>query len=245
MIADTAVRGIVTCLDYDDYLRITLPRNMRHLAECVVVTAPRDERTKAVARSIPNVRVVETEAFFRAGAKFNKGAAINVGLEAMDLSGWVLIWDADTLFPDGLRFDGIEPGNLYSCQRRMLKDAARWSPKLTDWHGLPTWHDKGCNFIGYFQLFHASDPRVSDRRRWYDEKHAHAGGADWSFAKLWPDIQRVELPHEVLHLGPADTNWFGRVSARIDGGPISPDPEAARLMRVMVKSNGWERWEGA
>ncbi len=42
------VKGIVVCVEYDDLLTITLPRNARHLTEIVVVTSPTDLRTQQV-----------------------------------------------------------------------------------------------------------------------------------------------------------------------------------------------------
>lgn len=232
-----ALRGIVICVNYDDLLNITLPRNMRHLSECLVITSSKDERTKRVCAETTSVRVHETEAFYKDGARFNKGAAMEEGFDILGREGWILIWDADTLFPNVMSLDNIQIGNLYGPPRRILEDATKWS-QLYSFQEVPLARDK--LFPGYFQLFHADDPIVRDHRPWYDTTFIHAGGADGHFQDRWPWEQRIRLPFEVLHLGPRDTNWFGRASSRVDGQPLE---RAAENWKEMHRYRIWRGWE--
>ena len=39
-VAAVLIRGITISVNYAPLLAVTLPRNMRHLSECVVVTSP-------------------------------------------------------------------------------------------------------------------------------------------------------------------------------------------------------------
>jgi hypothetical protein len=221
-----AIRGITISVNYAPQLAITLVRNMRHLAECLVVTSPEDECTKAVARSVPGVRVLETDAFTRHGARFNKGLAFEEGFDDMGRDGWLLVWDADILIPDCLALPELRPDVLYGCRRRMLANAVQWTPDL-DWRHCPVAADGGP--IGFFQLFHAQGQHVGDKRPWYDVSFAHAGGGDAYFMNLFPPSHRTLLPIEALHLGERDRNWFGT------------DPESQELMRAFVVRNGWSR----
>jgi hypothetical protein len=61
--------------------------------------------------------------------------------------------------------------------------------------------------------------------------------------------QRAKLPFEVLHLGPHNRNWFGRVCERLDGEaiPEAETRERREEMRRLEASLGatgrlpWER----
>lgn len=235
------LRGIVICKGYDDILAITLPANMRHMDECLVVTSPEDERTKAVARSVPNVRLFETDAFTRPGTDgtvpdFNKGLAMEEGFSVLGRDGWILILDADILLPPQLPpVDQLPPTQLYGAKRRILEDVAQWSPYF-DWSLAPL---APMQLIpGYFQLFHADDPHVRDKPYWYNATFTHCGGCDAAFSEFWPPARMVTLPIEVLHLGPIDTNWFGRASDRLDGEG-TPNQAARDKMDAYLTANGW------
>lgn len=233
------LRGITVCrtqpgdkatmpggMSYDDLLTITLPRNLRHLAECVVVTSPEDERTRAVVEAVPDARVFITDAFTRHGARFNKGLAMEEGFDALGREGWILIWDADILLPDVLPLDGLTPDALHGARRRMLDDPSQWHEGL-EWGALPTAHDGAP--IGFFQLFRADAPGLRGKRPWYDVSFAHAGGSDAYFLGHFGGRLKRMLPIEVLHLGPRDTNWFGT------------DPAGQDTMSAFVHRNGWTR----
>lgn len=226
------VRGIVVCVHYDDLLAITLPRNIRFLSECLVVTSPDDVRTKELVASIPNCRLFETDLFYRNGAKFNKGAALEAGMDILGRDGWILIWDADTLFPENMVLHPkIKPGNLYGPPRLILDDPKQWSPEF-EWkcaHGTVDWE-----FPGYFQLFQADDP-VLKQRPWYGIDWVHAGGGDSVFQYRWPPSRKIRLPFHVLHLGPRDTNWYGRASERLDGEAIPEASERLESMRDLAR----------
>lgn len=231
------IRGIVVCVNYDDLLKITLVRNMRHLSECLVVTSPADHRTKELCKGIPNVRVYETDAFYRYGAKFNKGLAMEEGFDMLGRSGWILIWDADTLLPDNISYD-YKPGNLYNAHRLILNDPLQWTPEF-DWKRATPSHDP--SFPGYFQLFYAEDPIIS-QHPWYDVTFTHAGGCDGYFQSRWPQDRKIRLPFKVLHLGPRDTNWFGRASERADRLLVE---EQAHFKKEMQKFLTFKGWRGA
>lgn len=232
----TPVKGIVVCVEYDDLLAITLPRNARHLTEIVVVTSPTDRRTQEVVRSVPSARCFITDSFYRDGARFNKGAALEQGFDALGRDGWTLIWDADVLFPDVMPFTNLDPAKLYGARRRILENPGEWSPKFTSWNRLPLSRETG--WPGFFQLFHGSCARIASRP-WYDTTFVHAGGGDAYFQSRWPHDAKGYLPIEVLHLGPRDANWFGRASARTDGAEVGEVVERSEEMERLLAAHGW------
>jgi len=222
------MRGLVVCVNYDDYLAITLPANARHMTEIVVVTTPADTATHAVVATVPSARCYKTNAFYRNSAKFNKGAAIEEAFTALGREGWILVWDADTLLPDELPLQGIKPACLYGAKRRLCEGAIP-----VDWHTLPLSTEAG--HPGYFQLFHAS---ALQKRPWYGVESPHAGIGDAQFQNHWRTEDKRWLPMEVLHLGPRDTNWFGRASARLDG---QPTPLTVEEARIHFAKHGWKQ----
>lgn len=221
-----SIRGITVSIGYAPLLAATLVRNMRHMEECVVVTAPEDEATQEVVASVPGTRLHVTDAHRRHGARFNKGLAMEEGFDVLGRRDWILIWDADCIFPDSLDLSEVRPGPLYGARRRMLDDPAAWHPDL-DWATCPEMRDGGP--IGFFQLFHADSPHLVGKRPWYDVSFAHAGGGDAAFMRHWPSVMWKVLPIDVLHLGPNDTNWFGT------------DPEGRDVMAAFVHRAGWRR----
>lgn len=235
---DYQVKGIVVCVNYDDLLAITLPRNIWHLSSCLVVTTKEDERTKTVCRSVPGCQVYETDAFTRYGARFNKGLALEEAFDVIGRVGWILVWDADVLFPNqSPLFTNTVPGNLYSARRHVLNDASSWYDRI-NWAGVPIHNDK--LFPGYFHLFHADDPMLQ-QHPWYDVTFSHAGGGDGYFQSRWAEQDKIRFPWNVMHLGPIDTNWHGRASDRIDGQPITDQQESRRLQTEYVQAKGWVR----
>lgn len=222
------IRGLTVAVGdwYAATLAVCLYRNMRYMSECLVITTPGDHAVKAVASKVPGVSVFETDAFTRHGAAFNKGLAIEEAFDRMGREGWILIHDADILFPDAMPLDNLDPEKLHGATRRILENPNHWHPGL-DWSVCPVSRDGGP--IGFFQLFHADAPSLRDKRPWYEVSFAHAGGGDAYFVHHFPVPDRVILPVEVLHLGPKDTHWFGTDDASKD------------VMAAFIVRNGWAR----
>ena len=237
----TGIRGVVVCSNYADLLAITLPRNMKHLDECVVVTTPEDNETKDLCAMIPNVRVFETDAFTRFGARFNKGLAIEEGFDFLGRHGWILIWDADIIFPDDMseqvKVEDLNPQMMYGAPRLILKDPTQWTPDY-DWNTAKRTLDR-C-YPGFFQLFHASDPHIAELP-WYDVTFNNAGGGDGYFDTRWLWAEKMKFPFTVLHLGERDANWFGRATKRADGKEVEGAEQRKALMDEFLASKGWGR----
>lgn len=200
------IRGITLSVGYGPLLAITLPRNMRHLTECWVITSLDDEQTRAVVDSIPGARLFVTDAMTRHGARMNKGLCFEECWDVMGRHGHMLIWDADILFPPSIPWQLLKPNYLTGCRRRMLEDPSRWQEQL-NWRTLPVSRDGGV--IGFFQHFAADDPAIKNKRPWYDVSFSHAGGGDAYFMTHWNAAHRMVLPFDVLHLGRTGVNWFG------------------------------------
>lgn len=235
----TTLRAVTVCVDYDDILRLTLPRTTREVDQLTVVTSYEDTKTFRYCCGLDNVSVFRTDAFYRGGARFNKGLALEEAFDFMGREGWMLVLDADIYLPEGLkgRLPHLMVGRLYSPFRRILADP-RKLPTLKDWNSLPRRVDLG--LYGYFQLFNASDPALV-RRPWYGVNWTHAGGCDKEFQERWAHHNKIRPPFDVLHLGLPDENWFGRSSARLDGIPVPEATARKELQEKLKRKHGWSR----
>jgi len=221
--------SFTVCVEFDDLLAITLPRNMRHFDTTVIVTSSRDSRTCALAGQ-HGADVFLTEAFWDDEAIFNKGLALEKAtsvLGVIEKSDWIAVWDADTILPASADFSGLVPGNIYGATRRILEH-----PKNADyydapamWENLPRgidsypWGADRVTLGGHLMVFHTRDP-VLDSGNWFPMDWAHAGGFDSDFIGKWPSSRQRRLPFDVLHLGLPGRNWMGRITDRLDGVPI-------------------------
>lgn len=201
----------------------------------------RDKRTIVYAEQFPKVKVFVTDAFYRHGARFNKGLAIEEAFDFMGRVGWMLVWDADIVFPTNLDMSECVFGNLYGVDRLLLDDVAKFKPDMS-WDGLKLSYDR--DIPGYFQLFHADDP-VLRCRPWYDPTFNHAGGGDAYFHDHWPKSHKYKLVgQKVLHLGPRDANWYGRATARLDGKVVEGAAVNAADCKAMQVYHGWNQAAG-
>lgn len=71
---------IMVCVDYGDFLDITLGNNKKHFDKIVVVTTQKDKETQNVCKK-HGVTSIITNRLYEDGANFNKGKAINDGLK--------------------------------------------------------------------------------------------------------------------------------------------------------------------
>lgn len=230
------MRSITVCVEYDDFLAITLPRNRRHFDHTLVVTSPADARTRAVAKS-HGCEVYTTDVFYAGGAHFNKGAAMEEGFDVLGRKGWIVVWDADIVMPGHL-WQPTDKNCLYTPARRILEDPRQFSDDL-DWTTLRNASNPN-EFAGYFQMFHASTPCL--QLPWYSVDWIHAGGCDSDFQFQFPPENLRRPPFEVLHLGAEireptvkqSQNWCGRTTPRIDTGEAPADAQKRRQQMVAI-----------
>lgn len=187
------ISGLVVCVDFSDLLARSIDVWRETLDDLTVVTSTKDEATRALC-SDRGVMCRRTDAFYRDGCVFNKGAAIAESYEPAD---WHLFFDADIVPPDNWR--------------ELTEKAA---PKVGHLHGARRIYEHGPMIAdgemgSWFHLFHSSDSNVQ-RRPVVDCGWRHAGGYDSEFSFRWGPSRWVWLPFAVRHLGERGVNWWGR-----------------------------------
>jgi hypothetical protein len=223
------IQAVVACVNYDDFLRRTLPATLHRIPRVTVLTSPDDFATIDLAVS-NGANFMTTDAWKH--GRFNKARALNDWLRtvlAIDPHSWLLAMDADILLPPGppLSTERLDARALYGAKRRMCESEGAWSEYARGtlpfesfdlesipieqgmmWGYLPTSNPAG--LVGYFQLW---NPGASHVRHFMES--GTAADYDVTFGLSFPDESRRYFPGlEVLHLGTCRENWAGRKSAR-------------------------------
>jgi hypothetical protein len=197
------MKAIIVCVDYGDLLAKTLRHALPHFERIVVVTSPEDHRTEQVVCQVansPNVAILSTDAFYRHGAAFNKGLALEEGFDVLGRDGWLCTLDADIVLPPEMPLAEMTPGNMYVPYRRMCRDPSTFGGQ-TDWSRWPHSLEKRTNeFAGYCCFFHADDPALGEPP-WYPIDRNNASVDSFFIYETWPAERRVRLDFDVLHLG--------------------------------------------
>jgi hypothetical protein len=229
------LEGITVCVGYSDYLDITLPWNIRHFDKFVIVTHPDDTDTQAVVNKHGGLLVLCPECKGKVGG-FNKGLALNTGIEQLDYTDWVLFTDSDILLPSTFRNDLL----THNLDIESMYYAARWySPEvnIVQWtedykkneniiHSLPSPHRDPGSIVrdvapwGYFQLVNARSQVLSKLGRKPCSTYFNsAGGVDKQFHERWPPSRKRFSGYDVVHLfhGEFGANWRGRTTPPLPG----------------------------
>lgn len=200
------VKVVTVSVDYEDELRLSLQANRKVFkSDYLVVTAPDNVNTISICREF-GVSVMETDAFYRNRAVFNKWAGLEEGLDVLGRSGWIAILDSDIVFPETAEIN-LDEKFLYTPQRKILQDFSGGIPSESEWQSLPgIGHYEG--FPGYAQIFHADfAPKTTP---WHRVDLGHAGCADTWFEEYWPRENHAHPDFEVVHLGKPFQNWVGK-----------------------------------
>lgn len=217
------MNAITTCVDYHDYLELTLPWNAAHFETVLVVSTEEDTKTAAVVEKVKNATLWTTNAFYRNESDFNKAMAIEDGLDILKREGWIASVDADVMIPKNVKLSCMLPGRLHLARRRFCTEP----PPQSDWTKYPI-SDELLNLGGYFAIFHAQDP-VFAQRPWFPTEYRHAGIGEYFNAK-WDDIRYFDW--SVLHLGKPRENWFGRATKFLDGTSVGGPAVRWRRQRM-------------
>ena len=248
-ISPRKLEGVTVCVGYSDYLKVTLPMNLRHFDKFVVVTDKTDERTIELCKSM-GVECVISKRIHENGAPFNKGKAINEGLARLSMEDWVLHLDADTILPFNFRYllssSVLNPGCMYYTKRiemrrtfiPMYLKMIGVNPMIRDLICGAMVEDRGYGPWGYFQLFSANAKSLRGYGAVYPEDSDTAELTDKYFKDKWCEGKQIALPEIMsvvhLHHGEHGVNWKGRKTAEISCDVFSPIPEQWKK-----SENGW------
>lgn len=207
-------------VNYGDILRYTLPRMLANFDRVIVVTDIADEETREVVAT-HGTELLVTDAFYAAGAPFNKGLATQQGIAKLQLGkqDWLALVDSDIFLPKDIRgyLRHKARCTMHGCVRRMCETPEAWEGlQRTGNRGRYSRakNDRKLGFVlGYFQFF-----SLHGFRRFFPKgypaapRYNTASKVDMDFARAWS--AQEWLPFDCIHLGPEQVNWAGRKSRR-------------------------------
>jgi len=208
---------IITCVNYSDFLILSLKENIKLGFPITVITSERDPLTIKLCKEF-DVNYVITEDFFEDGAVFNKGKGINAGINQLKNPEWILHLDADIVLPEDfttiISNKALSTKKLYSATRYMCYTFDKYQKFLDGkikLHQMDAVHM--CPPVGYFQLFHYTHPNLKDKEKIYPERSKDASWSDLLFADKFPEKECLKNIR-TIHLGYDGQNWKGRKTER-------------------------------
>jgi hypothetical protein len=218
---------VTICVNYLDFFKISYEKNLAAgiFDHFIVITDYNDDATYQFCLD-NNITVVKTDIFYKNGAVFNKGAAINYGFEKLKYNDWVAFMDADTFVPNDFKekidFKNLNKEFMYGTERVLLKtpdDLFNYEMGFADDEfEVPP----GFGY-GYFLLFNWQSQVIKNCQPGYWSPHnsPNCQNSDWMFRNMWGDFvgshakwtgKFDKLPVRVYNLGQHGENHFGRIS---------------------------------
>lgn len=218
------LEAVITCVNYSDFLKETLPDNLQHFDDVVVMTTHDDTETQRLCDRL-SVEYVRTDSFHKDGNALNKGLAINLGLGHLRKRDWLLHLDADILLPHRYRHmlerSGLNPKNIYGADRVNVYGWDAWQKLKT--RIVPHYQDHWFVDPGFCHEWMGPTPEgikfgarvVHKEQGWvpigyhqlwhtsapyrYNYKLGCAAGADVWFPCQWPRENRILMPEVIVY----------------------------------------------
>lgn len=197
---------IVTSVNMDDYLSVTISINRPLFDKFFILTSPEDAKTRDICVKHGAEPILYGQFFGRSDCAFGKSGAMRHAQNIIHgeyPEKWVLFLDTDVLLPEQMATLDVS-----SFNERWLYGMERFSVHSFDEYKNKKRHACKDNFAGYFQLYKRKDIL-------YDPD-GHAG-KDWVFRDKFP--RRFLIPDmHMIHIGRRQIHWDGRHGKRLVWG---------------------------
>lgn len=208
-IAEKKIDVIITSVDYNDFLILSLENNLKYFDNITVVTSNDDIMCQNICK-IFGVKCITTDVFYEDDFVFNKARAINIGIESIVNPQFILLLDADIIVTNKFDLSNLEPDTLYTSGRWICYNHfqyEKWKKGETPVNNLPK-HERD-NGYGFFQLFNFNN---SLDVKWYPGDVENSSHPDLKFSSHFPKKQTIGV--DIIHLGDVKKNWNGRKSEK-------------------------------
>ncbi len=200
---------IITSVNYNDFLILSLENNTKYFENITVVTSNDDIICQNICKSY-GVKCITTDVFYEDDFLFNKGKAINIGIESIVNPDFILLLDADIIVTNKFDLSNLEPDTLYTSDRWICYNHfqyEKWKKDEILVNNLPKYEKD--NGYGFFQLFNFNN---SLNVKWYPSKLENSNHPDLRFSSYFPKKQTIDV--DIIHLGDVKKNWNGRTSEK-------------------------------
>lgn len=229
------IDAVICSVNYGDFLNWCLQSCRNTFDRLVVVTSKADEETKKICKYW-FVECIETDIFYKDGAKFNKGLGIQLGLDFLGSDDWSVTMDADIVLPprfnEFIRARKFKKDCIYGIDRVDVKDWDTWMNFITNpypqqyigstWfpQSLPLMYRvvQGYSYspVGFYQMWHSQCKYAEGG---YPINSNSAADSDLRFAMKFPSENRLLIPElYVYHLSSEScsigANWEKRTTKK-------------------------------
>lgn len=181
---------IIVSVWFNEELEKSLSNNSKLFDNITVVTISDDIECQKICNKYGS-KVVITNRLYEGKDVFNKGKAINDGVNSLENPEWILLLDSDIIIPESLDVSKLDKQTIYWTKRKVNRNGRI---RLETSIGL-----------GYFQLFHIS--KFKDKNI-YLERFPTILKSDIFFRKNFKKIEKLKF--DVEHIGSVGVNWKGR-----------------------------------
>lgn len=195
---------IIISVNYNDLLLVSLSHNINIFDKITVVTSSDDLMCQKICEKF-EINCLVTDVMYENGSIFNKGKAINAGINSLKNPGFILLIDADIIVSEKIDTDILSTDTLYTSDRWICNTYEEYlqikTQNLENFCRFEV--DKG---LGFFQLFHFS------KESKFPESSDNASFSDLLFRDKF--TIRSKIDNQIIHLGKTFRNWNGRVTER-------------------------------
>jgi hypothetical protein len=228
---------LITCVNYSDFLKITLPENKKIINNILVLTNKKDKKTIQVCKD-NDVNYIATDIFFQKSPETFWKKTINklccYRCVCKNYYQFKCLKNSKTVFQKSkainmgikksnqtewillLDADIIIPNKFNNSNLNILdKNTLYGVPRIVyktqrDWITKKNAYFDFWKFMGFFQLFNINSSNFHKKYFGYNEEYNYANEGDYHFAKKW--TKKELLDFYVIHLGETGENWQGRVT---------------------------------
>ncbi len=228
---------VITCVNYSDFLKITLPENKKFIKNILILTTKNDKKTIQICKE-QNVNYLATDIFYQKTPETMWKKFINTiccyrcvcksQYQFKCLKNTKTVFQKSKATNAGIRAssnsdwillldaDIIVSEKLGKINTEILdKDTLYGVPRIVyktqyDWINKKNAYFDFWKFMGFFQLFNIRSKNFNKNYYGYNEEYNYANEGDYYFAKKW--TKQKLLDFYVIHLGETGENWQGRVT---------------------------------
>ena len=202
---------VIVSVNYNDFLAVSLQHNIEIFDNITVVTSESDILCQKICEKF-GVNCLATNLMYDNESDFNKGKAINYGINSISDPDFILLLDADIIVRGNIDIENLNEELLYTSSRYICKSYTQLNDVISNGKILDeSFTHEGDKGIGFFQLFHINHNSI-DRDKVYPETSTDASWDDLIFRDKFP--KREIIKNTIIHLGDPYTNWKGRKSNR-------------------------------
>ena len=195
---------IIVSVDYNDLLILTLQKNRKIFHNITVVTSKTDQKCKEICDKF-GVSCIQTDIMYDNNSTFNKGKAINVGINSIENPDLILLLDADIIVENDINLHDLNDKYLYTSERIILPNYDSYLDYINNGVYNKLERDQG---LGFYQLFSINNNSIN-RNNPYPDNSSDASWSDLVFRDKFEFKKNID---RVIHLGDTCKNWSGRVT---------------------------------